>query len=108
MNYKVIPLFQGKAITIPLVHPVVLMGAKEDKNFMFKFSYEGSHYYIFVTLQQGVINNNLPNSLEHSFKDLLIESVNQYCDRSRQGLTDNIFASSLKGKQKCLQSNTAD
>ena len=103
MNYNVIPIFQGKTITIPFVHPVVLIGTREDKNFTFIFSNDGDHYYIFVTLQQGVINNNLPNFLECSFKDLLIESVNQYCDRSRHGLPDNIFASTLKKKQNCAQ-----
>lgn len=66
-------------------------GTREGKNYAFIFTHCNENFYIFITLEQGVINNNLPNDLEDSYKKLLIESVNRYCESSRQGLPDNIF-----------------
>ncbi len=96
MNQKLTPIFQGNTITLPYAHPVVLKGTKEDKNFAFIFSHNDESFYIFVTLEQGVINNNLPGYLDQTSKDLLIDAVNQYCELSRQGFADNIFKSNHK------------
>ncbi|MCD6017386.1 MAG: hypothetical protein K0S53_507 [Bacteroidetes bacterium] len=96
LNYQVTPIFQDKTITMPFAEPIVLKGTREDKNYAFIFTHGGENYYIFVTLEQGVINHNLPNELEHAFKQLLIESVNKYCESSRQGLPDNVFITQLK------------
>ncbi|MES2566413.1 MAG: hypothetical protein V4565_06075 [Bacteroidota bacterium] len=91
---KFAPIFKGKNIVIPFAQPVILLGTKEDKNYGFIFTHNEQYYYIFATLQQGVINNNLPKFLDETSKEILIDSVNQYCDQSRQGLQDNIFISS--------------
>lgn len=97
---KFTPIFKGKTIMIPFARPVILVGTKEDKNYCFIFNHNEHSYYIFATLQQGVINNNLPQFLDDASKEILIASVNQYCEHSRQGLQDNIFASS---RNKAIQ-----
>lgn len=91
INFKVTPLFQANTITLPLAEPIILKGTREDKNYAFIFIDNNEKYYIFATLQHGVINNNLPYYLHPRIKGLLIDSVNQYCENSRQGLPDNLF-----------------
>lgn len=105
LNNNFTPIFQDKTITIPFVEPIVLKGTREDKNFIFIFTHSSENYYIFVTLEQGVINNNLPNDLEDSYKKLLIESVNKYCESSSEGLPDNIFITHLKKNASRWQAN---
>lgn len=94
--YKVTPIIEGNTIILPFIEPIILKGKREDGNFVFKFTNCNENYYIITTYLQGVINNNLPDHLEDNFKALIIDSVNHYCECSRQGLPDNIFAKYLK------------
>jgi hypothetical protein len=90
-----IPTFDKNTIMLPCEPPIVLTGKKEDGNYGFVFRYNEENYYIFATLQ-GVVNNNLPADLGTEHKALLLDAVNLYCQKSREGLPQNIFLRSQK------------
>ncbi|MDF2449529.1 MAG: hypothetical protein K0R26_2033 [Bacteroidota bacterium] len=97
-SLKTSPVFYKNTILLPFLPPVILTGKKEDGNYAFVLRHNERHYYIFATLQNGVINNNLPPNIEEGLKVMLLEAVNLYCQKSREGLPENLFVKYAKNR----------
>ena len=96
-NDRIEPVFEDCLITIPYTKPVVLK-AKMVKNApAFVFTIKETEYYIFVDASSYVWKHTLPIFLSDDSKVGLINAVNEYVFRTKQGrLPMTIFNGCIK------------